>query len=69
VFFICKEKLKLRKVCARWIPLLLTGEQKRQRTTQLRVVIASELLTRFKDKDEMLLREIVTGDETWLYFF
>jgi len=64
VFLILKEKLKLRKVCARWIPHLLTNEQKRQR-----VKIASELLSRFKDKEERRLREIVTGDETWLYFF
>jgi len=28
-----------------------------------------ELLTRFKDKDERRLLEIVKGDETWLYFF
>ena len=61
---ILKEKLKLQKICARWIPHLLTSEQKKDRVEN-----ASVLLSRFKKRDSRRLREVVTGDETWLYFF
>ena len=59
-----KEKLKLQKICARWIPHLLTPEQKKDRVEK-----APVLLSRFKNRDSRRLREVVTGDETWLYFF
>ena len=64
VFYILKEVLKLKKVCARWIPHLLTNEQKGGRVEK-----ASQLLARYKNADFRRLHEIVTGDETWLYFF
>lgn len=64
VFLILKEKLRLRKVCARWIPHLLTPEQKRGRVEK-----ASALLLKYKNKDPRRIKEVVTGDETWLYFF
>ena len=46
VFTILKEKLKLQKICARWIPHLLTPEQKKDRVEK-----ASVLLSRFKNRD------------------
>ena len=64
VFTIPKEKLKLQKICAHWIPHLLTPEQKKDRVEK-----ASVLLSRLKNRDSRRLREVVTGDETWLYFF
>lgn len=64
VFQILTHVLKLRKVCARWIPHLLTEEQKRER-----VRIASQLLDRYKNADQNRMNEIVTGDETWVYFY
>ena len=64
VLTILKEKLKLEKICARWIPHLLTPEQKMDRVEK-----ASVLLSRFKKRESHRLREVVTGDETWLYFF
>ena len=63
VFTILKEKFKLQKICAHWIPHLLTLEQKDH------VEKASVFLSRFKNRDSHHLREVVTGDETWLYFF
>ena len=39
-------------------------EQKKHRVEK-----ASVLLSRFKNRDSCRLRELVTGDETWLYFF
>ena len=53
VLKILRERLGLRKICARWVPHLLTDEQK-----QSRVRLASHRL-----------EEIVTADETWIYHF
>ena len=64
LFYILKEVLKLRKVCARWIPHLLTSEQK-----GVRLEKATQLLAKYNNADSMRLREIITGDETCLYFF
>ena len=64
VFYILKERLKLRKVCARWIPHLLTPEQKGERVEKAKILLAM-----YKGRDSKRTREIVTGDETWLYFF
>ena len=64
VFTILKEKLKLQKICTCWIPHLLTLEQKKDRVEK-----ASVLLSRLKNRDSCRLREIVTGDETWLCLF
>ena len=63
VYTILKEKLKLQKICACWMPHLLTPEQKKDRVEK-----ASVLLSRFKNRDSRRLREVVTGDQTWLYF-
>ena len=64
VFNILKEKLKLRKICAQWIPHLLTDHQKQER-----VRIATELLAVYEHCNERRLFDIVTGDETWVSFF
>ena len=63
VFQILTRVLKLRKVCGRWIPRLLTENQKRERVRN-----ASELLDIYKNADQNRMTEIVTGDETWVYF-
>ena len=61
---ILRERLGLRKICARWVPHLLTDEQK-----QSRVRLASQVIEK-KDKcDRHRLEEIDTGDETWIYHF
>ena len=64
VFGILKERLHLRKICARWVPHLLTSDQKRQR-----VEASLQLLSQYENCDQRRLNEIVTGDETWIYFF
>ena len=61
VFTILKENLKLQKICERWIPHLLIFEQKKDLVEK-----TSVLLSRFKNWDSHCLREVVTGDETWL---
>ena len=64
VLKIFRERLGLRKICARWVPHLLTGELK-----QSRVRLASQLISKYDKCDPRQLEEIVTGDETWIYHF
>ena len=61
---ILRERLGLRKICALWVPHLLTDEQK-----QSRVRLASQVIEKYDKCDPRLLEEIVTGDETWIYHF
>ena len=59
-----REQLRLRNICAHWVPHLLTDEQK-----QSRVRLASQVTEKFDKCDPQRLEEIVTGDETWIYHF
>ncbi|KAI6659860.1 hypothetical protein LOD99_14200 [Oopsacas minuta] len=56
---IITEYLEMSRVTARWIPKLISKEQKRER-----VRVTKELLSRYKS-EKNLLHRIVTGDETW----
>ena len=58
---ILTEKLKLHRVAAKFVPRLLTEEQK-----QNRVTVSQELLDR-SNTDENFLKNVITGDETWVY--
>ena len=64
---ILKKRLDLRKVCARWVPHLLTEEQK----TQQRLKCARELLKTYKgcNCNSRVISNLVTGDETWVHMF
>ena len=64
VLRILREPLGLRKICTRWVPCLLTDEQK-----QSRVRLASQVIEKYDKCDPRRLEEIVTGDETWIYHF
>ena len=59
------ERLGLRKICARWVPGLLTDEQKQSRVR----LAASQVIEKYDKCDPHRLEEIVTGDETWIYHF
>ena len=59
VLKIFSEQLGLRKICAHWLPHLLTDEQK-----QSRVRLVSQVVEKCDKCDPHLLEEIVTGDET-----
>jgi hypothetical protein len=48
---ILTEKLQLRRVAAKFIPRLMTKDQKQRRV------------------HENFLRTIITGDETWVYWY
>ena len=55
---VLKKRLDLRKVCARWVPHLLTEEQKTQR-----LKCARELLKTYKDCNSRVISDLLTGDE------
>ena len=61
---IVKHVLKMKKICARWIPHILTNEQK-----QTRVRVTKQLLKMFPKFDKKKMANIVTGEETSVYFF
>ena len=64
IYRVLTEKLNYRKVCARWVPRMLTEDHKRQRVDSSR-----EFLRRYADEKDNFLNSIVTGDETWAYHF
>ena len=64
VHLILKKHLKVRKISARWVPHLLTDEQKRQR-----VKVAKKLLQMFPKYDKKQFDNVVTGDETLVHYF
>jgi len=57
------EKLKLRRVSAKFVPRLLTDYQKENS-----VEISQELLAN-ANVNENFLKNIETGDETWVYAY
>lgn len=61
---ILSEKLDYRKVCARWVPRMLTEDHKRQR-----VETSRQFLQQWADQKEEFLDSVVTGDETWVFHF
>ena len=61
---ILKKRLDLRKICARWVPHLLTEEQKTQR-----LKCAWELLKTYKGCNSRVISNLLTGDETWVHMF
>ncbi len=61
VFQMVTEDLMMRKVCAKFVPKVLTDDQK-----QRRVAVAQEMLERLQVEPNFL-DKVVTGDETWVF--
>ena len=61
VWEILNKILGMTRVCAEFIPKLLTTEQK-----DLRSEIAQDNLEMVSD-DENVLKKVITGDESWVY--
>ena len=61
---ILKKRLDLRKVYARWVPHLLTEEQKTQR-----LKCALKLLKTYKGFNSRVISNLLTGDESWVHTF
>jgi histone-lysine N-methyltransferase SETMAR len=64
VRMIMHEKLHLSKISARWVPHMLTQEQKNTRVQWCR-----KMLTRFDGGRSNAVWEIISGDESWVYSF
>ena len=58
------DNLQMRRVCARWVPRLLTVEQKATRVT-----LCNQMLRRYRREGEAFLQKIVTVDESWMHHF
>ncbi|XP_070851358.1 histone-lysine N-methyltransferase SETMAR-like [Drosophila suzukii] len=64
VFTILHEHLDMRKLCSKWVPRLLTPDQKHQR------IDASETcLSMLKRNRTDFFRRYVTMDETWIHHY
>ncbi|KFM74683.1 hypothetical protein X975_23290, partial [Stegodyphus mimosarum] len=63
LYSIVTEKLRCRKVCARWVPQMLTDDHKARQ-----MAAALEFLDRYNTDGENFLKSIVTGDETWVRY-
>ena len=61
---ILRRDLEMRRISARWIPHLLTQEQK-----LARVRMSKQLLKQFPKYNNRSFANIITGDETWIHFY
>lgn len=64
VFRIIYDMLKMRRIFARWIPKMMTDNQKR-----IRVESCERLLKRFERKGVDFMNRIVTVDEAWIRLY
>ena len=64
VYAILHEHLSMRKLLSKWVPRLLTVDQKRQR-----VVDSERSLELFRRNKPKFLRRYVTMDETWIHHY
>lgn len=64
VWTILHEHLDMSKLSARWVPRLLTPEQRRNR-----VVTSESCLKMYKRNPQEFLRRFVTVDETWIHHY
>lgn len=61
---IMRNILHLRKVSVQWVPHLLTDEQMMTRRR-----MCEENLKMFSDGGQRIISQILTGDETWVYYY
>lgn len=61
---ILHNQLGMRKLCARWVPHLLTTDQK-----QMRKRLSQQSLDRFNRDPTDFVRRFVTMDETWVHHY
>jgi hypothetical protein len=61
---ILHEHLDMRKLCAKWLPRVLTIDQNQQRVDD-----SEQFLTIFNRNKDEFFRRYITMDETWLLHF
>jgi len=59
---IIKNELLFRKISARWVPRLLSDQQK-----TARVQVSETLLACYEEEEDAFIHRIVTCDETWVH--
>jgi histone-lysine N-methyltransferase SETMAR len=64
VGYILHEELDMKKFCARWVPRLLTVDQK---CTCMK--ISEQCLERFNKNKTDFVRQFITMDETWIHHY
>jgi histone-lysine N-methyltransferase SETMAR len=64
VGYILYEKLDMKKLCARWMPRLLTADQKR---TCMK--ISEQCLERFNKHKTDFVRQFITMNKTWIHHY
>jgi hypothetical protein len=64
VFRVLHKELNLKIVSSKWIPKLLSNDEKKQR-----VLLCQMMLHQFQDDGDNFVRSIVTQDETPIYFY
>ena len=57
------KSLDYRKVCVKWVPKNLTEKQKRD------CVQCCRELRQIVEVDPQFFEKIITGDETWVYYY
>ena len=61
---ILHDRLGMRKLTARWVPKSLSDKQMATRAS-----VCSALLKRLRSNEDDFLLRLVTGDETWVYYY
>ena len=61
---ILRDHLHMTKVCSTWVQHLLTPVQRHER-----VEASEELLARYEKEGNDFLFRIITGDESWFYYY
>ena len=64
VYHILYQHLGIRKFSARWVPRLLTVDQKR-----VRMNISNPLLAQFRRNKTEFWRRLIIVDETWIHHY
>jgi histone-lysine N-methyltransferase SETMAR len=64
VGYILHEELDMRKLCARWVPRLLTADKK-----STRMKISEQCLERFNKNITDFVRRFITMDEIWIHHY
>jgi len=62
VGYILHEELDMKKLCTKWVPRLLTADQKRPL-----MIISEQCLERFNKNKTDFVRQFITMDETWIH--
>jgi histone-lysine N-methyltransferase SETMAR len=64
VWYVFHEELDMKKLCARWVPRLLTADQKRTR-----MKISEQCLDHFNKNKTHFVRRFITMHETWIHHY